>query len=209
MTDQIEELLQEAQKQFGSLPVERTNKCPSDMNLHMLCFEEREDGPLKNKYMRHIMLCPYCSHYVLGVIRNKIKSRHPISKFKKILYPLFEEIDWSNINIMELFKDNASISKKDNIGGLKEVYFEINDPGYYDIRIDSGQIIWKREISEDEITLTDDEYNKAMEYGMAAVSSDEEIPVIVGFKEYYWDNKLKVELIKRRRRAKLVFKFTP
>lgn len=73
-TDKFEELLLKAKEQFRALPVERTPDCPSDHDLHSLCYE-RNDEPLRQKYMAHIMLCPYCSDYVHKEVRSIISKR--------------------------------------------------------------------------------------------------------------------------------------
>lgn len=71
----IEQLLQTAAEEFRTLPKVRTPNCPSDKKLYALCYEKKEDGPLKSKYMRHITLCPYCSDYVKTEIHAKINRK--------------------------------------------------------------------------------------------------------------------------------------
>lgn len=206
MSDRIEKLLKEAQEQFRSRSIERTADCPSDLDLHMLCFEEEEDGPLKSSLMAHIVLCPYCSDYVLRVIRNKIKSAESLSTINKRLFPLPEEIDWDSIRGIELFKDSIRISKREVTGLDVELDFEISQPGFYHIAIDTGQVLWRREIEAKDIVLTDQERKKALDYGMAA-GTDKGEERITGFEKSCWDGRLKVTLVKRTSRGKLVLTF--
>lgn len=206
MSDKIEKLLKETQEQFRSQSIERTADCPSDMDLHMLCFEEEEDGPLKSSLMAHIVLCPYCSDYVLHVIRNKIRSAESLSTINNRLFPLPEEIDWGSIKGIELFKDNIGISRREAISLDTELEFEIHEPGFYHIAIDTGQVLWRREIERKDIVLTDQERKRTLDYGMAA-GTDKGEERITGFEKSYWDGRLKVTLVKRTSRGKLVLSF--
>jgi hypothetical protein len=203
--DDIEKLLQDAQESFKALPIARTPECPADIELLLLCFEE-DDGPLKNKHMRHIIICPYCSRYVLKIIKDKIESRNSLQEMKRRYYPLPEEINWLTIRAIGLYKDNEKVLEKDYSHAIADIDFSISQAGYYHIATDTRQIIWRREIRSNEIILSNQEQDKLEHFGLASTTEGFK-EGIQGFTESFWDDGLQVTLLKGISEGKLIFRF--
>ncbi len=204
--DDIEKLLEKYRSTKAAKSPIRTPDCPTDEELYLLCYEDDKDGPLRQKYLNHVIFCDFCASATKIIIKEKINTRRSITKNKKRLYPLPDEIDWSSIKSVELFKDNVSVSKPKQMDESSLVSIDVTEPGFYHIAIDTGQIIWRREIPWAEIRLSDEELEKARGYGMAA-STDKYMENIVSFEESEYEGKLHIALYKRLNKVILVLTF--
>ena len=202
--DDIEKLLEKYRSTKAAKSPIRTPDCPTDEELYLLCYEDDKDGPLRQKNLNHVIFCDFCATATKIIIKEKIHTRRSFTKKKKLLYPLSDEIDWAKIKTIELFKDNVSIFKRTNIFALTDVEFELTDPGCYRITIDTGQIIWRREIANEDIFLSEKEQEKAMQHGLAA-STDDEKYSITSVHESLWNGILDVTLRKRLITGRLTF----
>lgn len=202
----IEKLLEKYRNSKAAKSPIKTPDCPTDEELYLLSHEDAKDGPLRQKYLNHLIFCNFCATATKVIIKEKIDTQHSITKIKKRLYPLPEEIDWNNIESVELFKDNVLVSKPKQMDESSRVAIDVTEPGFYHIAINSGQIIWRREIPLAEIRLSDEELKKARGFGMAA-STDKYMEGIVGFEESEYEDKLHVTLYKRLNKVILVLAF--
>jgi glutaredoxin len=195
--------LEQLRAEFEKLPANRTPDCPSDEDLYVICFEE-EDGPLRKQYTSHILFCPYCVKFIKRVLDIAAQEKDFEDITDKI-FPKFEDIDFENVSSLKLYKDHEFIAENKLVKDSKEAEYEIDEPGFYHLTNEAEQVIWRREISKEDMVLSEEEIQQAQEHGLAADTEDS-LPAILGFMEKHWDDKLKVELVKHRTRATLHIK---
>jgi hypothetical protein len=199
----FEKYFKSMKEAFDKLPSERTPDCPTEEELFLLCFE-RDDGLLRQKYMTHILLCKYCGKFIREVLRAAVEGPDT-SKIRSRIFPLPEEVDFENIKTLSLFKDKLIVSKVSISEGVGEAEFDIDSAGYYHLEIDTGQVIWMREIVEEDIFLTEKEQEEVLKYGVAA-STNGTVRGITSIKESRWDDRLDIMLIKRLSKGRLSFR---
>lgn len=81
LSDEIDKALSRYFQVINIEPALRTPHCPSDKDLHLLCYEKDEKGALRQQYLHHIIFCNYCATNAETIIQNKLDKKNLLSKF--------------------------------------------------------------------------------------------------------------------------------
>ncbi len=193
MTDSRGQIIEKLIRLIENTVPEKTSECPSEETLYTL-LKDLDNESRQTPEFKHALSCSYCAAFLKVCLSEKDKTDR-IDDFHKRLFPLEREIEFQKIQSLALFRDNQVVDSK-QLGVTDMVAFTIREPGFYHIEVDSGQVLWRREVAAEEILLSDDEIDEAMESGLAA-ATEEDDSVKESFRETAFDGKLVVSLNRR------------
>ncbi len=204
----IDELL----KHYGSRVVEeipkKNTECPAEEDLHRLVDSSEGDSSWRDEILRHVVSCGYCAMQVIGLLRGSGQGDERIKSLNARLFPLPEEITWRTAKEIGLYRDSVREANCKLVNGICRHEFNVSEPGYYHVALDSGQVVWRRRIEDGDLSLTEAEREEALSYGMVAGVESSEAG-ITAFDESLWEGVLRVKLVKRISSGKLFVNIHP
>ena len=113
-------------------------------------LRENPAGILSPRHRSHILLCNRCTALLRQMLQT-ISDDEQIARLNRRLFPLPEEVDYSRVHAVELFRDFISLRKRDLAPESSTCVFWIREPGNYHLEIETGQVVWGRWISSDQL----------------------------------------------------------